>query len=86
MTKAKRTRNQAFAHNASGQTVLTDTAPDGGVRIETLYQDGSLLSVTGSAAHPVQYVYGVDGDGPFTTEIKVTETDGTNECVKTATD
>src|SRR5437879_12716225 len=35
--------------NASGQTVLTNTAPDGGARIETLYQDGSLLSVTGSA-------------------------------------
>jgi YD repeat-containing protein len=72
--------------NASGQTVLTNTYPDGGVRIETYCQDGSLLSVTGSAVHPVQYLYGVDGDGAFTTEIKVTETGGTNEWVKTSTD
>jgi hypothetical protein len=56
------------------------------VRIETYYQDGSLLTVTGSAAHPVQSLYGVVGDGPFTTEIKVTETGGTNEWAKTATD
>jgi len=72
--------------NASGQTVLTNTASDGGVRLETYYQDGSLLSVTGSAVHPVQYLYGVDGDGAFTTEIKVTDTGGTNEWVKTSTD
>jgi len=72
--------------NASGQTVLINTAPDGGVRIETYYQDGSLLSVTGIAAHAVQYLYGVDGDGPFTTEIKVTDSGGTNEWVKTSTD
>jgi hypothetical protein len=58
--------------NASGQTVLTNTAPDGGVRLETYYQDGSLLSVTGSAVHPVQYLYGVDADGEYKTEIKVT--------------
>ena len=56
------------------------------MRIETLYQDGSLLSVTGSAAHAVQYLYGVDGDGPFTTGIEATETCGTNEWVKTSTD
>lgn len=56
------------------------------MRIETLYQDGSLLSVTGSAVHPVQFLYGVDGDGEYTTEIKVTETGGTNEWVKTSTD
>lgn len=60
--------------------------PDGGVRVETYYQDGSLLSVTGNATHPVQFLYSVDGDGPFTTEIKVTETGGTNEWVKTSTD
>jgi hypothetical protein len=72
--------------NASGQSVLTSTAPDSGAHIETHYQDGSLLSVTGSAAHPMQYLYGVDGDGPFTTETNVTETGGTNEWVKTSTD
>jgi len=37
--------------------VRTTTLPDG-VRVETYYQDGRLLSTTGSAVHPVQYEYG----------------------------
>ena len=74
------------ALDGSGQTVKTSTYPDGGTRVETYYQDGSLLSVSGTAAHPLQYLYGADGDGPYTTEIKVASGGGTNEWVKTSTD
>ena len=76
--------SQAF--DGSGQTVKTTTHPDGGTRVETYYQDGTLLSVGGTAAHSVQYLYGADTDGAFTTEIKVTGSGGTNEWVKTSTD
>jgi len=34
----------------------------------------------------VQYLYGIDSDGPFTTEIRVTDSGGANEWIKTSTD
>jgi RHS repeat-associated protein len=72
--------------NALGQTIITNTYPDGGTRIETYHQDGSLLSVGGTAAHPVQYLYGLDGGGLYTTEIKIALNGGTNEWVKSSSD
>ena len=48
----------AFAFDGSGQTVKTTTFPDNGQRVETYYQDGSLKSVTGSAAFSVYYEHG----------------------------
>ena len=74
------------SYDGNGQTVKTTTYPDGGTRIETYYQDGSLLSIGGTATHPVQRLYGVDNDGPYTSEIKVATGGGTNEWVKTSTD
>jgi RHS repeat-associated protein len=72
------------SRDGSGQTVKTITYADGGQRIETYYQDGSLRSATGSAAFPVYYAYGVDADGAFTKETKDSES-GT-EWTKSSTD
>lgn len=74
------------------QLYVTNTYPNGGVKVEQYYRDGRLESVTGSAVHPVTYVYGLEQDGSggpwreYTQEIKVTDTGGTNEWVKTYTD
>lgn len=46
--------------NGQGQVVRTTTYPDLGTRIETLYKDGTLQSVTGTAVHPVSYLYAID--------------------------
>jgi hypothetical protein len=65
--------------NGSGYVVYTNIYPDGGVSVTTLHKDGSTLSVSGTATHPMQYLYGVDGDGALTTEIKVASDGGTKE-------
>ena len=52
--------------NGYGALVRTDTYPDGGIRVKTYYRDGTLQSITGSAAHPVRYEYGVES-GNYTT-------------------
>jgi RHS repeat-associated protein len=75
----------------NNQLYVTNTYPDGGTRIETYYSDGRLQSVTGTAVHPVEYIYGVeqDTDGTwreYTQEIKLTATGGTNEWTKTYVD
>jgi RHS repeat-associated protein len=60
---------------AQGGTTRTTTNPDGGTRIETFAQDGALVTVTGTAARPVRYEYGVESDGGisrlYTKEIKL---------------
>src|SRR6266511_1078910 len=48
--------------DGSGQTVKTNTYPDGGTRIETYYQYGALSEVGGTAAQPMRYLYGVETD------------------------
>jgi RHS repeat-associated protein len=76
-----------------GHTVKTTINPDNSTRIETYAQDGSLLSVTGTAVLPVRYEYGVEiplGESVYrahTKEIKL-NTDGsdTSEWTKTYTD
>jgi RHS repeat-associated protein len=71
---------------STGASIRATTNADGGTRIEAYYLDGSLKQVSGTAAHQVQYLYGVDSDGPYTTESKVTNTGGTNEWTKTSSD
>ena len=66
-----RVTTTAETTDASGHRVVTTTYQGGGTRIETYYQDGSLLSVTGTAVAPVKYEYGVDADGAFTKEIRL---------------
>jgi len=77
--------------DGSGQTIKTNTYPDGGTRIETHAKDGSLLMVTGSAIQPVRYVYDVESDGgvyrAYTKEIKLnTSFADTTEWTKTYSD
>jgi RHS repeat-associated protein len=79
--------------DSSGHTVKTTTFPNalndtdpGGTRIETFAKDGSLLSVSGTAVHPLKYEYGVDADGRFTKEIRVGNGGAETEWVKTYTD
>lgn len=42
------------------ELVTTETLPTGANRITTLYKDGSVASVTGSAVVPTYYEYGLD--------------------------
>lgn len=74
----------AQAFDGSGQTVKTNTYPDGGQRVETHYQDGSVKSVAGSATFPVYYDYGTYNNGTFTKETKGGS--GGSEWVKTYAD
>ena len=41
-----------YLTDAEGQSVTVTTQPDGGTRVETYFQDGSLRSVTGTAVSP----------------------------------
>jgi RHS repeat-associated protein len=77
--------------DGSGQTIVTNKYPDGGVRIETRYQDGSLQRITGTAAFPIRYIYGVMSESGtqrvYTAEIKLDGTGAdTSECVTNFTD
>ena len=58
--------------NGSGYQVKTTTYPNTGTRIETYNQDGTLLSVAGTASRPAFYEYGTwssaGQQGEFTKE------------------
>ena len=74
---------------ATGHTVRTTTLPDEthSTRVETIAQDGSLLSVGGTAAHPLSYVYGADASlGAWTQEIRLGDQGASTEWTKTYTD
>ena len=49
--------------DGNGQLIRTTTAPDGGTRIETYFKDGQLAKVTGTAAQPARYEYGIESSG-----------------------
>lgn len=73
------------------QLHVTNTYPDGGTRVEIYYRDGRLQSVTGTAVHPMEYIYGSEQTEAgiwreYTQEIKLTLTGGTNEWTKTYVD
>jgi RHS repeat-associated protein len=75
----------------SNHRVNQTTYPDGGTRMETYYQDGSLLSVTGTAVHTMQYSYGMDTSsaatyGEYTREIKTGPNGETTEYSQTHRD
>ncbi len=73
----------------SNQTVRVTTRPDRSTVTNLYARDGSLLEVTGSAAQPVRYQYGIlDGieRRRFVVELQLDASGGTNEWVKTYTD
>ena len=76
----------AQSFNGSSEPVITDTYPDGGTRISTSFQDGTTSTVTGTQPAQLKYIYGVDSDGRYSSQIKLTSTGGTNEWVKTSSD
>jgi YD repeat-containing protein len=59
----------------NAQRLHTTTNPDGSTKIELYYGDGQLAKVTGTAAHPIRYDYGVEQDGgvwrAYTKQIKL---------------
>jgi RHS repeat-associated protein len=62
--------------DGSGYRVRQTTFPGGSTRIERYYRDGSLYDVSGTAAYPVTYAYGVTNDSAgrlFVVEQKGTE-------------
>lgn len=74
--------------NASNQTVRATTYFDTSTRTEIYARDGSLLSVTGTAAFPMRYAYGAETNGgvyrPYTQEFKLL-TNGTDSAEWTKT-
>jgi RHS repeat-associated protein len=72
--------------NANGSLIQATTYPDGGTATNYYFLDGSLKKVSGTAVRTVQYQYGLDGDGLYTSEIKVASDGTTNEWMKTSTD
>lgn len=80
----------AESFNGSGQLLKTFTYPDGGTRIERYHKDGSLAEVSGTAAYPMRYEYGVEfvdsNYRVFAKEIKVAAGGGENEWTKTYAD
>lgn len=74
---------------ATGHTTRTTTLPDDAhsIRVETSFQDGSLLSVGGAAAHPLLYAYGADATaGAWRQEIRVGDGGAASEWTMTYTD
>jgi YD repeat-containing protein len=76
--------------DGNGHLVRTTTAPDGGTRIETYFKDGQLKEISGTAANPIRYDYGLEQDGgvwrAYTKEIKVGSGGETTEWTKTYSD
>jgi RHS repeat-associated protein len=78
--------------NVQDRYVTTVTNADGGIVITENFADGSVASITGSAAHPVRYEHAVDaetGPVPFytRTEVKLDAAyNDTSEWIKTHTD
>lgn len=74
--------------NGSGEWVKQTTNADGGLKIETYYQDGNLAKVTGSATFPERNEYGVESENSvFRYYVKKYKLDGsgadTSEWTKT---
>ncbi len=58
----------SYAYSADGKTT-TATLPSGGTRVTALNADGTTASVTGTAATPAYYSYGVTADGLEWTQV-----------------
>lgn len=71
---------------SGGGITRTETLPGEATKITTTASDGSLLSVSGTAAHPRTYSYEEESGLRITKETFLGEDDATSEWVKTYTD
>jgi YD repeat-containing protein len=81
----------SYVVDGNNQSVLTTTNADGGTRIETRFRDGEIASITGTAAFPVRYEYGVESESSvqraYVKEIKLDSGGSdTSEWTKSYTD
>jgi RHS repeat-associated protein len=74
-----------YSETGNGTNKIT-TLANSATRTESFNGDGTLYRVSGSAAHPVQYQYGVDSGMQFAKEIKLAADGSTNEWQATYTD
>jgi RHS repeat-associated protein len=81
-----RTTTYAESRDGNNRLLRTTTFPDGGTAIETFFQDGSLLSVTGTAVYPRKYEYGIDSTNAFTKEIRLGSSNEETEWMKNYVD
>jgi RHS repeat-associated protein len=65
-----------------GKRQVTTTYADLGTRIELYNRSGQLASVSGTAASPMKYVYGVDTTGEYTQQIKLGDAGAETEWTK----
>ncbi|MDI6774918.1 MAG: RHS repeat-associated core domain-containing protein [Verrucomicrobiota bacterium] len=71
--------------NDSGESLGSVTNADESVRMETRYRDGSLKSVSGTAAYPAFSARGVENGEQYSIEYRGSDTNA-SEWVKTYTD
>jgi len=75
-----------YAIDANSNSVQTIYYPDGSTQIQTQYPDGSIYAITGTAVNQVEYAYGADTNGAYTTETKLDASgEPTSEWTKTYT-
>ncbi len=90
LTESRDALNRLTATNEvfdapTGQTTRTTTTPSG-TSVEVRARDGSPLSVSGTAAAPRSYDYGVDADGLYTKQTLIGDSGSTTEWTKSYTD
>ena len=73
-------------YDTNGHLIATTTHPDLSTRIERYAPDGSLMEISGTAANPIKYEYGVDTNGVYSKEIRVGDSGEETEWTKTYTD
>ena len=72
----------AETSDTAGRVVQATTYPDGSIRVQTNHLDRTPLSITGTAVHPIAFVYNVDGDGEYVQKIKLGASGATDEWVR----
>ncbi len=78
----------AYGTAAGGGRVETVTRlTDGATTVSSYHRDGQMISRSGTAVHPVKYLYGVNAQGQrWWQEIRLGANSSENEWVKTYTD
>ncbi len=92
LTESRDARNRLTTHSEVFEPVtgvarrVTTTNPDLGTRIEDYNVDGSLQSVSGTAAYPATYAYSLEGSAKVVQETLLGDAGETTEWIKTYTD